>query len=164
MALCCARGCLSQGKWDGNFFKAFENWAGAVCPLAIVVQEQNLSLGIPLTNQPKLWPKRWPSGIQLCFANSVYLPVSFLTQFLSPSATFALCSLPHFFTLILFLIKSLTLVLLFVLPPPTTWNTHKILTNKIQSDIELIQRWKGIHGICLTSLFILFLTLRKNSC
>lgn len=123
MPLCCARGCLSQGKWDGNFFRAFENWAGAVCPLAIVVQEQNLLLGIPLTNPPKLWPKRWPSGIQLCFANSIHLPVSFLTQFPSPSLAVLYATL---FLSILYLIKSSTSWCFFLCSFPIT---YKILTN-----------------------------------
>lgn len=84
------------GQMRRELFQGLWNWAGAVCPLAIVVQEQKLLLGIPLTNQPKLWPKSWPWEIQLCFANLIHLAVSLLTQFLSLFLIFALCLMPHF--------------------------------------------------------------------
>lgn len=67
------------------FWSSLKVGAGAVCLLLIVRDSRLRSLGIPLTDGPKLWPERCASGIQPA-ASPIHSLVSFPTQFLSLSA------------------------------------------------------------------------------
>lgn len=73
-----------QMRW-ALFWSSLKVGSGAVCLLLIVWDSRLGSLGIPVTDGPKLWPERCASGIQPA-ASPIHSLVSFPTQFLSLSA------------------------------------------------------------------------------